>query len=385
MRVAPRRVACSPAALRMMRLSTLARWLTLRVLALLAATIATVGSAAGAELDYPAVVPGYRIELPRDEGSHPRFKTEWWYLTGWLENAAGEPLGFQLTFFRSRTGIDEDNPSRFALRQVLFAHLAVSDPDRGSLLHYEKSARPGFGLADAAEGMLDVHIDGWRLRREGDSYYAVASAGDLKLDLRLQPTAPPLLQGDRGFSQKGPDPRSASYYYSLPQLAVTGRIAIEGREQKVRGVAWFDHEWSGAIVDERAEGWDWVGLNLDDGGAAMISQMRGEQGSELWAAATWRASRDGEAVIYQPQDVAWKPLRHWRSPRTGIRYPVEWQVTVGDRVVTLRPLMDDQENDTSNSTGTVYWEGAVRAFDQQNEQIGLGYLELTGYGEKIRF
>jgi predicted secreted hydrolase len=338
----------------------------------------------GAIADEAVVVPGYRIELPRDEGSHPQFKTEWWYVTGWLENDAREPLGFQLTFFRSRTGIDQDNPSRFALRQVLFAHLAVSDPRRGSLLHHEKSARPGFGLADAAEGMLDVYIDDWRLRREGDIYYAVASTDDLQLDLRLEPKSPPLLQGDRGFSQKGPQPSSASYYYSLPQLAVTGRVAIDGREQAVRGTAWFDHEWSGAIVDEQARGWDWVGLNLDDGGAAMMFQMRGDQASELWAAATWRAAAGGEAIKYKPQEVAWKPLRYWRSPRTGIRYPVEWKVTVGERIVTLRPLMDDQENDASGSTGTVYWEGAVRAFDSQNKLIGRGYLELTGYGEKIR-
>jgi predicted secreted hydrolase len=340
--------------------------------------------AASAEVTYPAVVPGYHIELPRDEGSHPRFKTEWWYLTGWLEQGSGEPLGFQLTFFRSRTGIDEDNPSRFALKQVLFAHLAVSDPKRGALLHHEKSARPGFGLAAASEGSLDVYIDDWQLRREGDVYHAVAAAENLKIDLRLRSTAPPLLQGEQGFSQKGPQPNSASYYYSLPQLAVAGRIIIDGHEQSVQGRAWFDHEWSGAIIDERAQGWDWVGLNLDDGGALMVSQMRGDQASELWAAATWRAGGANQASTYQPQDVEWKPLRYWRSPRTGIRYPVEWQVTVGERVLTLRPLMDDQENDARGSTGTIYWEGAVRAFDAHNEQIGRGYLELTGYGEKIR-
>lgn len=356
----------------------------MRIVALLTALLLTFAGGASAEVIYPSVVKGYQIQLPGDEGSHPQFKTEWWYLTGWLENSDGEPLGFQLTFFRSRTGIDEDNPSRFALRQVLFAHLAVSDPKRGALLHHEKSARPGFGLAAAEEGALDVYIDDWQLRREGDTYSAVAVTDNLKLDLRLEPKAPPLFQGDQGFSQKGPQPSSASYYYSLPQLAATGRIVIDGREQAVQGRAWFDHEWSGAIVDERAQGWDWVGLNLDDGGALMMFQMRGDQASELWAAAKWRAENSNEAITYQPQDVAWQPLRYWRSPRTGIRYPVEWQVTLGDRVLTLRPLMDDQENDARGSTGTIYWEGAVRAFDVRNKPIGRGYLELTGYGEKIR-
>jgi predicted secreted hydrolase len=355
-----------------------------RVVTLLAALLLTCVGGANAEPSYPSVVPGYQIRLPRDEGSHPQFKTEWWYLTGWLANSAGGPLGFQLTFFRSRTGIDANNPSRFALRQVLFAHLAVSDPKRGALLHYEKSARPGFGLAAAEEGSLDVYIDDWQLRRDGETYRAVAVTDNLKLDLRLQAQAPPLLQGDDGFSQKGPAASSASYYYSLPQLAATGRIVIDGREQSVQGRAWFDHEWSGAIVDERAQGWDWVGLNLDDGGALMMFQMRGDRASELWAAAKWRAGNSNQAVTYQPQDVEWKPLRYWRSARTGIRYPIEWQVAVGERVVTLRPLMDDQENDARGSTGTIYWEGAVRAFDAANQPIGRGYLELTGYGEKIR-
>ena len=356
-----------------------------RIAACICMALSVVLVAAGTRADviYPAVTPGYEIQLPRDEGSHPLFKTEWWYVTGWVEDASGAPLGFQLTFFRSRTGIDDDNPSRFALRQVLIAHLAISDPRRGSLLHHEKSARPGFGLAEAAEGSLDVYIDDWQLRRDGDGYIAVAGTADLQLDLKLQPQAPPLLQGERGFSQKGPSPSSASYYYSLPQLAVSGRIGIDGKDRSVRGVAWFDHEWSGAIVDERAQGWDWVGLNLDDGGALMMFQMRGAQDSELWAAAKWRVAGATEGVSYEPDVVEWKPVRYWRSSRTGVRYPIEWQVTVGDRVITLKPIMDDQENDARGSTGTIYWEGAVRAFEG-DKPIGRGYLELTGYAAKIR-
>jgi predicted secreted hydrolase len=355
------------------------RWRALWLLAV--AALVTFG--AGAAAVYPNVERGYQIQFPRDEGSHPQFKTEWWYVTGWLEDASGAPLGFQLTFFRSRTGIDDENPSRFALRQVLFGHLAISDPKRGSLLRHEKSARSGFGLAAAVEGSLDVYIDDWQLRREGDAYIAVAKTDDLQLDLKMQLKALPLLQGEQGFSQKGPDPSSASYYYSLPQLAVTGRLGIDGKDQSVRGVAWFDHEWSSGIVDERAQGWDWVGLNLDDGGALMLFQMRDARDGELWAAAKWRAAGAGEGVSYKPEAVQWKPVRYWRSPRTGIRYPIEWQVTVGDRVITLKPLMDDQENDASGSTGTIYWEGAVRAFEG-DKLIGRGYLELTGYGKKMR-
>ena len=336
------------------------------------------------EPEYPAVVPGYAIELPRDEGSHPGFRTEWWYLTGWLSTEQGEPLGFQITFFRSRPGRDERNPSSFAARQLLFAHAALSDPGRGTLLHAEKSAREGFGLAAAAQGSLDVHIDEWSMRGGGERYRAVAKAQDMTLELDLARTQPPLLQGESGFSQKGPQSQSASYYYSLPQLQVSGHVVVEGRSRNVTGVAWFDHEWSTAYMDPDARGWDWAGVNFDDGAALMAFRMRDAQGRKYWAAATWR-SADGRASAYGLPQVDWTPLREWRSARTGARYPVEWKVAIGGRTIVLRPLMDDQENDARGSTGTIYWEGAVRAFDESGRAIGRGYLELTGYGSSVRF
>jgi predicted secreted hydrolase len=336
--------------------------------------------------DYPAVEAGYRIEFPRDEGSHPEFRTEWWYVTGWLRTPSGDPLGFQITFFRSRPGLDEDNPSRFAARQLLFAHAALSEPKRGALLHAEKSAREGFGLASAAQGSLDVHIDDWSMRGDGDRYRAVARAANLALELELVRSQPPLLQGTAGFSRKGPQSRSASYYYSLPQLQVRGFVASDGRRQQVEGVAWFDHEWSSSYMDEQARGWDWLGINFDDGSALMAFRMRDEHGGKYWAAATSRAATPGAAAVsYAAEQVEWTALRQWRSPRTGARYPVEWKVAVAGRTIELRPLMDDQENDARSSTGTIYWEGAVRAVDEQGRAVGRGYLELTGYGSSVRF
>ncbi len=110
---------------------------------------------------------------------------------------------------------------------------------------------------------------------------------------------PPLLQGDRGFSRKGPSAASASYYYSLPHLTVSGEITVDGRRRTVTGEAWFDHEWSSDVMDEQARGWDWMGVNLDDGGALMAFRMRGADGSARWAAATLR-SADGARADVQP-------------------------------------------------------------------------------------
>lgn len=334
---------------------------------------------------YPLVAPGYQIELPRDEGSHPAFRTEWWYVTGEVHDEQGAAFGFQVTFFRSRPGIDETNPSRFAAKQLLFAHVAVSDPKRGRLLRDERSARAGFDMAATKEGVLDVAIDDWSLRAtSAGSYHAQIRSKDFQLALDYKTTQPPLLHGIAGYSQKGPQAQSASYYFTLPQLQTSGTMVIDGHVHQVTGVAWLDHEWSSAILDTQAQGWDWVGINLDDGGAMMVFQLRDAAGHEHWAAATHRARAASATISFAPDQIEWTPQRRWRSGRTGIDYPVEWKIRVDERTIVLRPLFDDQENDARGSTGTVYWEGAVIALDEAGRRLGRGYLELTGYGSKIR-
>jgi predicted secreted hydrolase len=306
-------------------------------------------------------------------------------VTGWLTDESGKELGFQITFFRTRPNIDERNPSRFARRQVLFAHAALSDPDRKELLHDQRAARAGFDLAEAREGRVDVFIDDWSLSQADATYHTKISAQNFKFDLTFARTQPPLLEGEAGFSRKSASAGAASYYYSLPHLEVSGSLERNAKQVSVRGVAWLDHEWSSSYIDPTAVGWDWIGINLDDGGALMAFRMRDADGHALWSSATIR-TRNGAAFddrSYQGQDIEWQTQRAWRSARTQTNYPVEWRVRVGPHAIRLKPLMDNQESDTRQSTGTIYWEGAVTALDEQDKRIGRGYLELTGYNGKL--
>ncbi len=331
---------------------------------------------------YAAVSADQPLRWPADRGSHPDFRTEWWYVTGWLSTADGQPLGFQITFFRTRPRLAEDNPSAFAPRQILIAHCALSDPRRGRLWQDQRVRRAGLGLAQAREGDTDVWMGAWSLRHAGGGYAANLQADGFGLTLQLAETQPPLLHGVAGISRKGAAADAASYYYSQPHLRVSGRIARGARSDAVTGEAWLDHEWSSEYLDAGAVGWDWVGLNLDDGAAVMAFRMRGAQGETRWAGGTLRDA-DGRVHTLAPQDIVFTARRSWRSPRTGIVYPVEWSVRTGARSFLLRPLLDDQENDTRQSTGALYWEGAVRAVE--NGQVaGRGYLELTGYAEPLR-
>jgi predicted secreted hydrolase len=323
------------------------------------------------------------LAFPHDYGAHPDFRTEWWYVTGWLQTPDSKPLGFQITFFRSATEHDPANPSRFAPKQLIIAHVALSDPQVGRLLHDEKSARSGFGLAYAKEGNTDIKLDNWQFLREADGRYrATLAARDFTLQLALQPTQPLMLQGERGFSRKGPQLQQASHYYSQPQLRVTGSVSRNGRQDAVSGSAWLDHEWSTSVLAADAAGWDWVGANLDDGSALMAFQIRSRSGAVLWAHAALRTAA-GQLTQYGPNEVRFVPQRRWRSPHTGASYPVATELQTGSIRWQLTPLQDDQELDSRRSTGAVYWEGAA-TLSRDGQPAGRGYLEMTGYDKPLK-
>jgi predicted secreted hydrolase len=307
-----------------------------------------------AKVAYPQVKPGYRLQFPRDHGAHPEYRVEWWYVTGWLD----QPAGFQVTFFRARPEEESANPSSFNPRQILFAHAALSDPKRGRLVHDQRAARAGFSLAEAETERTGVWIDDWSLVLEGTRYQARIAARDFDFDLTLF-ARELVLQGEAGFSRKGHRPAEASYYYSRPQLDVVGKV----NGVQVSGTAWLDHEWSSAYLAPEAAGWDWAGINFLDGSSLTGFRMRDKSGG----------------THYAPPGISMKPLRVWKSPRTGVEYPVSMQLND----LRLEPLMDDQELDSRLSTGTIYWEGAVRAF-RGNDWVGRGYLELTGYWKPMK-
>jgi predicted secreted hydrolase len=353
-----------------------------RLFAVLLALALAVRAAMPAPVDYPVVQPGIRFSFPADHGAHPEFRTEWWYVTGALKTEDGRDLGFQVTFFRTRPPASPDNPSRFNPAQVLFAHAALSDPAVGHLLHGERAARAGFGIAEASTRDADVTLKDWTFKRGTDGVFRTkVEAADFGLALDFAPTQGEMPQGQDGYSRKGERPEEASYYYSIPHLRVSGTVEREGKRVVVTGEAWLDREWSSNYLAPNAGGWDWTGLNLDDGSALMAFRIRGKDGGTVWAGGSFRRP-DGTINRFEPGDVSLEPVRRWHSPRTNANYPVEQVLKVrlpeGERVFPLKPLFDDQELDGRAGGMPVYWEGLVAT------EGGRGYLELTGYAADLR-
>ncbi len=338
------------------------------------------------------------LVFPTDHGAHADSRIEWWYITGELHAGAAstartdEPThGFQITFFRSRTDVAADQPSRFAAKQLLFAHAALSDLKAGRLRHDQRIARTGFGVAQAGTDDTAIVLRDWQLSRqdaaEGSRYQARVrsdSAG-FAFDFNLNTTQSVLLQGDAGYSLKGPqhtDP-TFSRYYTQPQLSVSGTLKQQGTALPVRGTAWLDHEWSDSLLPPGAVGWDWIGMNLADGSALTAFRLRAADGRTVYAGGSLRTA-SGVFRNFAADEVSFTPHRVWTSPASQAKYPVEWTLQTPAGRHRIVALLDAQELDSRNSTGTIYWEGLSELRDEQGQRIGRGYLEMTGYAGALR-
>jgi len=294
-------------------------------------------------------------------------------------------MGFQLTFFRSRTQHAPENPSRFAPRQLLFAHAALAMPHLPSLRHAERAGRLGRASLRASEEDTDLQFEDWHLRRmvaTGTERYVGYFAGDgFSVELEAQTSKPPVLRGEQGFSRKGPRSEQASHYYSRAPLSVRARVR-DGQALLLReGQAWLDHEWSSQLLMPGAVGWDWIGINLLDGGTLMAFRIRDDKGRTLYDHVDVRGPSGEPQAGWA--GLTWEPVGRWRSPRSLIEYPVPMALQAGPRRFQLAPLMLAQEVDARASTGGFYWEGAVE-LREQGRLLGRGYLELTGYGGALR-
>jgi predicted secreted hydrolase len=189
------------------------------------------------------------FRFPRDHAAHPAFRSEWWYITGNLEDNRGRRYGYQVTFFRNALAPPDQapaNPSAWTTRQVWMAHAAVTDIDGRQHEAVERFSRGEPGLAGARLDPPRVWLHDWRLTGDGDAFPArLEVAGEaFSLQLTLATEKPPVLHGDAGLSRKGREPGNASYYYSYTRLKTRGRLRFGDNTVPVTGASWLDREWS---------------------------------------------------------------------------------------------------------------------------------------------
>jgi predicted secreted hydrolase len=323
------------------------------------------------------------LEFPRDHGPHPAYRNEWWYVTGNLFSARGRHFGFELTFFRlglepagQNLGMAPEGTS------VWMAHFAVTDPASDRFFAAERMARDDARLAFARGESLDVRVEDWHLAgSDSDRAQLHAAADGYAVDLELTGLRGLVLQGDGGYDRKGPEAGNASYYYSVPRIAAHGTIETPDTPLPVAvsGGAWLDREWGTSALSPGVEGWDWFALQLSDGRSLMYYRLRNSAGGSTEFSGGVLVDADGSARRLGPDAIEAEAIGHWRSPGTGVTYPVEWRLRLADEGLDLKvqPLMDEQELRLS----VRYWEGAVEISGESagGSVQGVGYLELAGY------
>ncbi len=326
---------------------------------------------------------GYGLQFPRDHGSHPDYRIEWWYYTGNLAADDGRWFGYQVTFFRIGVDLAPQNRSIWAVRDLFMTHLAVTDIGTGRQLVAERLDRGGVGWAGARAGTLDVWNGDWRASLEGETHRVRAVDRGMGVDLRLEPGRGVTVHGEGGLSRKGAEAGNVSHYYSMTRMPTSGHLVVDGERIAVRGLSWMDHEFGTTFLEASQVGWDWFSLQLDDGSDLMVFQLRrADGGIDTHSAGTW-VDAAGTATGLGAGEFTLVPGRRWPSPSSEGVYPVEWRVELpGLRArLEVAAVVDAQELDTAASTAVTYWEGAVTVRGRVGDRAvsGRGYLEMTGY------
>jgi predicted secreted hydrolase len=344
------------------------------------------------------------IILPRDDGPHERLM-EWWYYTGHLVGGKDERqsvahrFGFEFVAFRGERG---------SFPTIWASHLAITD-ETGQRFQYAQRAEVG-DRADRSPRTeagtptgLDLVLSGldptdpvtferpsWRIKGANgsdrlDATLApdeAAAAGLSAMSLRLSMTSrkPPALHDEDGWIDFGA--AGGSYYYSRTSMDASGTLTLGDVRYQVAGDAWFDHQW-GDFITVGGGGWDWFAVNLDDGTDLSLSLVRDTDGSYPLVYGTIVES-GGTARHLERDAFSVTTTRTWTSPTTGATYPAGWSIAVpgDDLTVDLTPTVADQELDTRQSTGVVYWEGSQVVHARRGDAPlgGEAYVELTGYG-----
>jgi predicted secreted hydrolase len=335
--------------------------------------------------DFAQVLEPRAWLFPRDHGRHDGYKTEWWYFTGNLRDKTGRRFGYQLTFFRTAVAPNPTTrPSPWAMRDLYFAHAAISDPADNRFLFKDRMQRGRAGLAESSDQTMDVFLLDWsaKLDARGNSHL-IASEPGFGIDLIAGRGVGPVLQGPGGVNKKGRNPGQASYYYSQPLMPTTGSLTIDSQTFQVQGQTWMDHEFSSNALSSDQVGWDWLALSMNDHSSLMIYRLRNRAGGTDFLSGTLIAP-DGKPKYLGALDITFNGEQAWTSPQTGAVYPQVWHVAVpGREPLVVRTVMTGQELITRNSTNVNYFEGMVDATNEGGKTAGEGYLEMTGHSAPL--
>jgi len=378
----------------------------LKTLVIAGACLALLSIGLSSESEWEIAKTDYAWSFPEDHWARDGYKTEWWYFTGHLEAETGKRFGYQFTFFR--VGLLKERPevtSEWGAKDLIMGHAAISLLPRAlkvsggtgesgrngnthrfsEVLYRAVPLLGGFGAYPdrrVAWSRAPAGTKGtWELAWNGEAFdfRAVDDELGFQFELSTTPAKPLIFQGPNGFSRKG-EGSAASQYYSFTRLKTVGSVTVDGKQYAVNGQSWMDKEFFTNSLATGQVGWDWFSLQLNDGRELMLYVLRDGEGRIDHARGTLVGS-DAKTTYLESEAFDIQPLEKWDSP-SGDSYPSRWSVRVPEAGIDLdvRSQMGDQENRSRLIPTLRYWEGAVDVTTTTGERIGVGFVEMTGYG-----
>jgi len=332
---------------------------------------------------YAQARSGQLLTFPRDHGTHPDFRIEWWYLTANLESPDGKPYGAQWTLFRLAVQPPQvqEPGNAWQSKQMFMGHFAISTPETHiAFQRYSRGGEHGpLARSGVKEAPFAAWLDDWVMRSTGTDWLpmeVLAQQDDYSIHLDLAGDNPLVLHGDEGFSQKHPH-GGGSFYYSQPFLTANGELEVAGKRILVTGQAWLDREWGSQFLRGQQEGWDWFSLHLENGEKLTLFQLR--QPDVKSPDENFRYGMlmrpDGGTEQLNPEKIKMTVLR--TTSIANRQLPLSWRIELPqlNRTLEIEALHPQQWMDVDFP----YWEGAITASGEGPGNRGRGYMELTGY------
>ncbi|SEA04363.1 Hydroxyneurosporene synthase (CrtC) [Thalassobacillus cyri] len=350
------------------------------------------------------------IRLPEDAGPHASSNIEWWYAFTFLNSSRGSRYALMTSFFQVGesacskghyliyTLIDLDNKkqknqSRIdnkLKRNMMFLYLPfylLLHPFDTTMWRLYKSLiagripRPHGLLRKAVIKQNPLRLmygkNSMTFEKEKEDFHLLLSEDGITADLHFQPRKPHALIGTDGK----PDDL---YYYSFTQNKVSGKLHTHKGIESVSGEGWFDHQWGKDYSLVKGTGWNWFGLQLDDGRELLLNEMRSNDGETSSQMANV-IEKDG--TVRFTRNISFHPLKYWKSVKTNARYPIAWQITIPEFNIEIQtvPFFSNQEMLVLGPLQGI-WEGAVSLTGKErlsngavNHLTGEGFMELVGY------
>ncbi|MCG6861080.1 MAG: carotenoid 1,2-hydratase [Chromatiaceae bacterium] len=326
----------------------------------------------------------WRFSFPSDYGGHPDFRSELWYITGFLEDEAGKKFGVQLVFFRFGLRSSATNrPSAWGTNQIFFARFALTDVAAGRSYAQERFSRVALDLSGMDASPVRVWVEDWSLEaaegRNGAHFQLRAGDRDLGIELALQSVKPPVLEGEADLFESSPG-GVAFHFYLISRLAASGALRLGGAAHRVRGEAWLDRAWGAVPMSQGQIALNRFALQLGDGRDLLCLQLRRRDGSGTPVPSCLLIRADGATRFFRRREIDLEPRAHRHSNLDGTSYPLRWSLelpAVGLELV-INPLLDVLELDQA----TRAWSGAVEVSGRSGGVpiAGRGHVELSGYG-----